>query len=194
MATEARARFFSFKWGSFENTVELQHHFGAAYAELEIQGVPETRETQAPVLMTYPTKRWRSFVDTISMRMPPPTVADIVVGMKIIEERQNVRDESEHGEANYAGDSEAEIVQQEEADNSSNSRQLGKQRKIKRWQLRFVTSVGDKAITPRSATSGLQPSARIARSSDTCSEPVSGDKVEVELEEVELEVREVLEV
>ena len=103
MATEARARFFSFKWGSFENTVELQHRFGAAYAELEIQGVPETRETQARVLMTYPTKRWRSFVDTISMRMPPPTIADIFGGMKIIEERQNVRDESEHGEANYAG-------------------------------------------------------------------------------------------
>ena len=60
------------------------------------------------------------------MRMPPPTVADIFTGMKIIEERQNVRDESEHGEANYAGDSEAEIVQQEEADNNSNSRQLGK--------------------------------------------------------------------
>ena len=102
MATEARARFFSFKWGSPENTLELQHRFGAAYSELEIQGVPETPETQARVLMTYPTERWRSFVDTISMRMPPPTVADIFAGMKIIEERQNVRDEAEHGEANYA--------------------------------------------------------------------------------------------
>ena len=59
MATEARARFFSFKWGSSENTLELQHRFGAAYAELEIQGVPETPETQARVLMTYPTERWR---------------------------------------------------------------------------------------------------------------------------------------
>ena len=81
------------------------------------------------------------------------------------------------------GDSEAETVQQKEADNSSNSSQLDKQRKIKRWQLRSVTSVGDKAITPRSATSGLQPCARIARSPDTCSQPVSGDKVELELEE-----------
>ena len=51
MATEARARFFSFKWGSSENTLELQHRFRAAYAE------PETPETQARVLMTYPTER-----------------------------------------------------------------------------------------------------------------------------------------
>ena len=55
MATQACARFFAFKWGSAENTLELQHRFGAAYAELEIQGVPETPETQARVLMTYPT-------------------------------------------------------------------------------------------------------------------------------------------
>ena len=54
MATKARAWFFSFKWGSSENTLELQHRFGATYAELEIQGVPETPETQARVLMTYP--------------------------------------------------------------------------------------------------------------------------------------------
>ena len=103
MATEARARFFSFKWGSSENTLELQHRFGAAYAELEIQGVPETPETQARVLISYPTERWRSFVDTISMRMPAPTVAEIFAGMKFMEERQNVRDEIEHGEANYVG-------------------------------------------------------------------------------------------
>ena len=63
----------------------------------------QTPETQARVLMTYLIERWRSSVDTISMRMPPPTVADIFAGMKIIEEWQNVRDESEHGEENYAG-------------------------------------------------------------------------------------------
>ena len=57
MATKARVCFFSFKWGSSENTLELQHRFGAAYAELETQGVPETSKTQARILMTYPTER-----------------------------------------------------------------------------------------------------------------------------------------
>ena len=52
--------------------------------------------------MTYPSERWRSYVDTIALRQPAPTVAEIFAGMKILEERQNARDEAEHGEANYA--------------------------------------------------------------------------------------------
>ena len=37
------------------------------------------------------------------MRLRAPSVAEIFAGMKLVEERRNVRDKSEHGEANYAG-------------------------------------------------------------------------------------------
>ena len=42
-------------------------------------------------------------MDNIAIRSPAPTVAEIFAGMKMLEERQNARDEAEHGEANYAG-------------------------------------------------------------------------------------------
>ena len=42
-------------------------------------------------------------VDTIALRQPAPTVAEIFASMKMLEERQNAKDEAEHGEANYAG-------------------------------------------------------------------------------------------
>ena len=45
----------------------------------------------------------RGYVDTIALRQPAPTVAEIFAGMKMLEERQNARDKAEHGEANYAG-------------------------------------------------------------------------------------------
>ena len=53
--------------------------------------------------MTYPSDRWRQYVDNIAIRSPAPTVAEIFARMKMLEERQNARDEFEHGEANYAG-------------------------------------------------------------------------------------------
>ena len=91
------------------------------------------------------------------------------------------------------GDSEAETVQQEEVAISSSTIQQDKQRKIKRSHLRSATFVEGKATTPRSAASGRLPSARIARSLDTCSPSASEDRVELELVEVELEDHEVLE-
>ena len=65
--------------------------------------MPKPDEVQARVLMTYPSERWRQYVDNIAIRIPTPIVAEIFAGMKKLEERQNARDESEHGEANYAG-------------------------------------------------------------------------------------------
>ena len=53
--------------------------------------------------MTYPPDRWRQYVDNIAIRSPAPSVAEILAGMKMLEERQNARDEAEHGEANYGG-------------------------------------------------------------------------------------------
>ena len=32
-----------------------------------------------------------------------PTIQEIFAGMRVLEERQNARDEREHGEAHYAG-------------------------------------------------------------------------------------------
>ena len=53
--------------------------------------------------MTYPSDRWRRYVDNIAIRSRAPTVAEIFAGMKMLEERQNAKDEAEHGETNYAG-------------------------------------------------------------------------------------------
>ena len=70
---------------------------------MAIQGMQEPDEVQARVLMTYPSERWRQYVDNIAIRSSAPTVAKFFAGMKMLEERQNARDEFEHGEANYAG-------------------------------------------------------------------------------------------
>ena len=72
--------------------------------------MPQLDEVQARVLMTYPSDRWREYVDNIAIRSPAPTVAEIFAGMKMHEERQNARDEAEHGEANYAGRGGGEIA------------------------------------------------------------------------------------
>ena len=103
MGTKARAHFFYFKMGNVESVIEIQHRFGAAYIEMAIQGMPEPDEVQARVLMTYPSDRWRQYVDNIAICSLAPTVVEIFARMKMLEERQNSRDESEHGEANYAG-------------------------------------------------------------------------------------------
>ena len=42
-------------------------------------------------------------MNNIAIRSPAPTVAKIFAGMKMVEERKNVRDEYEPGGANYAG-------------------------------------------------------------------------------------------
>ena len=82
--------------------IEIQHRFANASTDCAILGVPKTDEALARILMTYPSE-WRWYVDTIALRPPAPTVAEIFANMKMMEERQNVRDEAEHDEVNYAG-------------------------------------------------------------------------------------------
>ena len=88
MGTEARAHFFSFKMGNVESVIEIQHRFGSVYNEMAIQVMPELDEVQARVLMTYPSERWRQYVDNIAIRSHAPTVAEIFAGMKMLEERR----------------------------------------------------------------------------------------------------------
>ena len=73
MGTEARAHFFSFKMGNAESVLEIQHRFGEVYSEMAIEGMPEPDEVQAKVLMTYPSDRWRQYVDNIAIRSLAPT-------------------------------------------------------------------------------------------------------------------------
>ena len=101
MATEARAKFLNFRMLHGETVVETQHRFDAVVSECLIQGLPETPESQSRALMIYPTERWRQYMDNFGATIP--TVQDIFAGMRVLEERQNVRDEREHGEAHYAG-------------------------------------------------------------------------------------------
>ena len=77
MGTEARAHFFSFKMGNVESVIKIQHRFGAVYSEMAIQGMPEPDEVRARVLMTYPSERWRQYVDNIAIRSPAQKVAEI---------------------------------------------------------------------------------------------------------------------
>ena len=58
------------------------HRFGAVYSEVAIQGMPESDEVQARVLMTYPSNRWRQDVDNIAIRSLAPTVAEIFAGWR----------------------------------------------------------------------------------------------------------------
>ena len=83
--------------------IASQHRFGAVYSEMAIQGMPKPDEVQARVLMTSLSDRWRQYVDNIAIRGPAPTVVEIFASIWMLEERQNARDEAEHGEANYAG-------------------------------------------------------------------------------------------
>ena len=87
MGTEARAHFFYSKMGNVESVIEIQHRFGALYSEMAIQGMLEPDEVQTRVLMTYPSDRWREYVDNIAIRSLAPTVAKIFAGMKMLEER-----------------------------------------------------------------------------------------------------------
>ena len=103
MSVQTRAHFFSFKMGNVESVIEIQHRFGAVYSEMAIQGMPQPDEVQARMLMTYLSDRWRQYVDNIAIHSPAPTVAEIFARMKMLEERQNARDEVEHGEVNYVG-------------------------------------------------------------------------------------------
>ena len=90
MATEARAKLFAFKMGGGETVIETQHRFSTSASECAIQGVPEPDAILARILMTYPSDRWRQFVDTIALRQPLSSVAHIFASMKMLEERHNI--------------------------------------------------------------------------------------------------------
>ena len=42
-------------------------------------------------------------MDTIALRQPLSSIADIFAGMKMLQERQNARDEHEYEETNFFG-------------------------------------------------------------------------------------------
>ena len=140
--------------------------------------MPEPDEVQARVLMTYPSDRWRQYVDNIAIRGPAPTIAEIFAGMKMLKERQNARDEAEHGEANYAGRGGGGNLgfgggghqhQQQQQPLRQNS-----VRKLLAWQPRCVTAARRRGTTQTSAASVTRPSAAFARSKVTFSLPARG--------------------
>ena len=54
------------------------------------------------VLLTHPTEKWKTFIDSISLQAPLPTTATIFQQMIILAEKWEARDEKEHTEANFA--------------------------------------------------------------------------------------------
>lgn len=55
------------------------------------------------VLLTYPTEKWRTFMDAYATQDPLPNVSVIFRAMKSLEERWKTRNDRVVGEANYMG-------------------------------------------------------------------------------------------
>ena len=54
------------------------------------------------ILLTHPTERWKTFIDSVSLQAPLPTTAIIFQQMIILSEKWEARDEKERTEANFA--------------------------------------------------------------------------------------------
>ena len=102
-AASARSRFMSFKMREGDTVVQTQHRFDELLNECIIQAVLVTEADSTMVLLTHPAERWRTFMDAYAITSPLPAVAEIFSSMKALEERWNMRNDREVGEANYMG-------------------------------------------------------------------------------------------
>ena len=82
--------------------IENRHRFETLTNECEIQGVPVNEAAKTLVLMTHPRDRYRQYMDNYANHTPAPTADVIFAGMKVLEERNEARQDVEHGEATYA--------------------------------------------------------------------------------------------
>ena len=62
-----------------------------------------TEENKTLVLLTYPTEKWRTFIDAYATQNPVPLVDVIFRTMKALEEMWNTWNDREIGKANCVG-------------------------------------------------------------------------------------------
>ena len=103
MATVARTRFQDFKMKDGESVIQTLHRFDQLVNECTIQAVNLSEEEKTAALLTHPSQKWTTFMDSYATTDPLPPVSTIFRSMKSQEERWSARNDREYEEANYAG-------------------------------------------------------------------------------------------
>ena len=98
----ANQKFQSFAFIPGETVYEIRQRFDCLVTECALQGIILTDMQKTTVLLTHPTEKWKTFIDSISLQAPLPTTATIFQQMIILAEKWEARDEKEHTEANFA--------------------------------------------------------------------------------------------
>ena len=98
----ANQKFQSFVFSPGETVYQTRQRFDGLVTECALQGIVLSETLKSTVLLTHPTDRWRTFIDSISLQAPLPTTAIIFQQMIILAEKWEARDEKEHAEANFA--------------------------------------------------------------------------------------------
>ena len=98
----ANQKFQSFAFIPGETVYEIRQRFDCLVTECALQGFFLTEMQKTTVLLTHPTEKWKTFIDSISLQAPLPTTATILQQMIILAEKWEARDEKEHTEANFA--------------------------------------------------------------------------------------------
>ena len=103
MATVARTRFQDFKMKDGESVIQTLHRFDQLVNECTIQAIYLTQDEKTAALLTHPSQKWMTFMDSYATTEPLPPVSTIFRAMKSQEERWSARNDREYEEANYAG-------------------------------------------------------------------------------------------
>ena len=101
-AINAHQRFQAFSFNPGETVHQIRQRYDGLVTECALQGIVLTEMQKTTVLLTHPTERWKTFIDSISLQAPLPTTAIIFQQMIILAEKWEARDEKEHTEANFA--------------------------------------------------------------------------------------------
>ena len=83
-------KFQAFSFNEGKKVYAIRQRFDGLVTERALQGI----------VLTHPSERRRSFIDSISLQVPLPTVDVIFQQMIALEKKWEARDEKEHTEAN----------------------------------------------------------------------------------------------
>ena len=98
----ANQRFQSFVFIPGESVYHMRQRFDGLVIECVLQGIILSDLHKTTVLLTHPTERCKTFIDSVSLQLPLPTTAIIFEQMIVLSEKWAARDEKEHTEANLA--------------------------------------------------------------------------------------------
>ena len=98
----ANQTFLLFVFTPKETVNQTKQRFDGLVTECALQGTVLSETLKTTVLLTHPTERWRTFIDSISLQAPLPTTAIIFQQMIILAEKWEAKNEKERTEANFA--------------------------------------------------------------------------------------------